>query len=788
MTAIKSLAPAFLMEKKIWILWKLEERNGKTTKVPYQVNGRKASTTNEKTWTSFEEAAKAYDLDQRTKKRFNGLGVCFDGTFTGTDLDHCVNDGEINETARDVIETLGSYHEFSPSKTGVHILVEGTIDLLRNRRKGTGIEIYNKARFFTFTCDRLPGSSTEMVKNVEGLQAVFDKYLADGDNHSNDTKDSTTTECQTSTDDAVDSTIDRMKHSSSWPEIEALMVKGDTSKYDGDDSAADLALCNHLAFFTRRNRPLMDAIFRTCRLYRPKWDEMHGNQTYGDRTIDRACRDTKTVYGDPTRGRYTEGGNAERFIDLHGDDLRFCGHMNTWFKWDGNRWSPDMTGAVYQMSRDVVVQLYAEATQKLARHQRGEITAKEATSVSKFAKTTDTARGLQNIIKLASTMPEVAVSPEQLDCQSWKLNTVGTTLNFDTPEELVHEPAREDMITKMCGCSFNFDAACPQWERFMDEIFASDKELIRFVQKAVGYSLIGKINEKCFFFCYGDGSNGKTVFLNVLRAMFGDYGQQASIRTFLKRRGDSEIRDDLVNLKGARFVTAVEPDENSKFDMEVMKPLTGNDPIRCRTLHQRQIEYLPEAKLWIAGNNKPLITETNTGAWDRVRLIPFTVSFVGREDRGLEDKLRAELSGILNWAIRGYRMYLEEGLDTPKCVREATEQYKVECNSLLSFIETHCVTKKGLGLEVRTTLLHERYKGYCELEGYYSFSTRRIKATLKEQGIQMVHKASGDFYNGITLKELAPGQTKFEKRPRSIEDAPDDPGLDLLGDLGANKD
>ena len=172
---------------------------------------------------------------------------------------------------------------------------------------------------------------------------------------------------------------------------------------------------------------------------------------------------------------------------------------------------------------------------------------------------------------------------------------------------------------------------------------------------------------------------------------------QASIRTFMKRKFESDIRDDLVNLRGARLVTAVEPDESAKFDMEVMKPLTGNDPIRCRTLHQRQIEYRPELTLWLAGNSRPIITETNNGAWDRVRLIPFTVSFIGREDRHLEEKLKSELSGILNWMIRGYKMYVENGLMTPECVKIATNEYKVESNSLLSFMaQSHVRQRRRL--------------------------------------------------------------------------------------------
>ncbi len=761
-------APRFLVDKNIWVMWKFETRNGKTTKVPYQLSGKRASTTDSSTWNNYWAIVLAKERDNNADQhRFDGIGICFDGSFTGVDIDHCIVDGNANDVSADVIRELATYCEYSPSLTGIHALVVGEIDLTKNKNKEFGIEIYKKGRFFTFTGKKLPDCPQEMSENVEGLTRMYTKYIF------NDWEAAHT--IQSSLDVApvpapvvsltIESVMSKMEKSSKWDEIKSLM-EGNIAAYSMDDSAADLALCNHLAYYTQRNTKLMDEIFRTSKLFRDKWDEDRGSQTYGQMTIDRACLDTRTVDGDETRHRYTEGGNANRLSDLHGRDLRFCGHMNTWFVWDGNKWAEDNTSLVYQMSRDVVHQLYAEAKQKLAGMQSGTGNAKNVAMVSKFAQTTDTARGLTNIVKLASTLPEMSVAPDDLDRKPMMLNTVGTTIDFNKPQAMLKDPERDDLLTKVCGCAFDFDATCPQWERFISEIFNGDTELMLFVQKAIGYSLTGRVNEKCFFFCYGDGSNGKSVFLNIIRAMFGDYGQQASIRTFLKKKGESEIRDDLVNLKGARFVSAVEPDESARFDMEVMKPLTGNDPIRCRTLHQRQIEYLPELKLWLAGNTRPLITETNSGAWDRVRLIPFTVSFIGREDRGLEDKLRAELSGVLNWAIRGYRMYVEQGLKAPKCVDAATEEYKVECNSLLSFVAQKCVVNKLGQLKIRTKDLYTAYCEYCQTEGQYPYSSRRVKSSLASQGIVATHTRDGDYYINITLNIFAPAQLQLPQEER----------------------
>jgi putative DNA primase/helicase len=466
--------------------------------------------------------------------------------------------------------------------------------------------------------------------------------------------------------------------------------------------------------------------------------------------------------------RFTEEGNANRFVRIHGSDVRYCHHQNTWYVWDGNRWKDDRIQHITDIARAVVVELYEEAEELFA-SDTTPTGIKIAERAKKFAKSADTLRGLTNMVRLSSSVPQLAVDVAELDSQPMLFNAIGTTIALYNNVPQAMEPQRSHMITKIGGCEFDPAATCPNWNKFVREIFNGDEELMMFVHKAVGYSLAGPVTEKCFFFCYGDGSNGKTVFLNIIRAVFGDYGQQASIKTFLKKRNESEIRDDLVNLKGARFVTAVEPDDNSRFDMEVMKPLTGNDPIRCRTLHQRQIEFLPEVKLWIAGNNKPVITETNTGTWDRVRLIPFTVSFIGREDRGLEAKLRCELPGILNWILEGYTMYKNDRLITPSSVEAATQDYKVECNSLLSYITQHCVRVKPNEGEVRTSIVYERYKAFCEEEGLFAYGNRRAKTVMRSQGIEVRHSKSGDFYVGLLLNESLPVQKGLPTESNSLQ-------------------
>lgn len=768
------MIPDFLQGKKIWLVWRYEEKNGKMTKVPYMPilkNGLRvhAKSNDPETWSTFEAVAKA--------ENFDGIGIFFDGSFTGIDLDHCIDDeNEINFQAKTILEMCDSYAEISPSGNGIHILIANVIDHKESKSKDKTVEFYSSkvvdgqlvgGRFFTFTGNVLPGYY-DLKENRVGLIEVYMNYISPEEE---DTTKEIRLKLPTSTVGSaapsreppaaklsVEEVYVIMQESKLWPQVQLLM-DGDITGYNSDDSAADIALCNHLAFFTRKDPVLMDTIFRRSALYRAKWDEKHGSQTYGEITIGRACRDTERIYHGKTFSD-DDIGNSDRFVKKYKSEVRYCEQQQTWYIWNGNYWEQDMVLEVLEMAKSVSKEIRDEERVVMAELKKLDKDDPDFDRVKELKKALHRSavyaasrNGLNNILTISKANPAIRIRVSDIDNRVMKLNAIGQTLDFSGGKFIHYAPMRGDMLTKCCGCMFDKDRRAELWRRFVSEIFDNDQELIEYVQKAVGYSLVGKVNEKCFFFLYGaDGDNGKSVFLNVIRKMFGNYGQQASISTFMKSKIHGEIRDDLVNLKGARFVTAVEPDETARFDMEVMKPLTGSDPIRCRTLHQKQIEFLPEAKLWIAGNNRPLITETNSAAWDRVRVIPFLISFKHKKDKNLEDKLTDELSGILNWAIEGYEMYIRDGLMIPRCMDDSADDYKKECNSLLSFIDLHCVIE--VGRAISSTDFYAAYTNYCLQEGLYAINMRKVKASFRGMGIELIKGRDCNLYRGITLKEV----------------------------------
>jgi putative DNA primase/helicase len=232
---------------------------------------------------------------------------------------------------------------------------------------------------------------------------------------------------------------------------------------------------------------------------------------------------------------------------------------------------------------------------------------------------------------------------------------------------------------------------------------------VEYLQRVVGYAMTGDTREECLFFAYGKGANGKTKFLELLRKLFGDYGQRADFSSFMAKNGDGP-RNDLARMRGARLVTASEGDSDKGFDARVIKLLTGGDTVVARKLYEEHFEFQPQHKLVLAANHKPIVKEQSEGFWRRMRLIPFTVTIPKeKRDGELLKKLEQELPGILNWALRGCLQWQRSGLFEPRAVRRATSSYKDENDLLGEFTSLKCVLQPDAWISTP-----ELYKHFTE--------------------------------------------------------------------------
>jgi putative DNA primase/helicase len=210
---------------------------------------------------------------------------------------------------------------------------------------------------------------------------------------------------------------------------------------------------------------------------------------------------------------------------------------------------------------------------------------------------------------------------------------------------------RGDHITKSTAVAPSARADCPRWFDFLRQATRGDDGLMRFMQQVAGYGLTGDICEHALFFIYGPGGNGKTVFLNTVKSILGDYATTAAMDTFMANHHDRHPTD-LAMLRGARLVSVSETEEGRAWTESRIKQLTGGDPISARFMRQDFFEYRPQFKLLIIGNHKPSLRNVADAARRRFNLIPF-IHKPETPDRQLEEKLKSEWPGILRWAING---------------------------------------------------------------------------------------------------------------------------------------
>jgi len=341
----------------------------------------------------------------------------------------------------------------------------------------------------------------------------------------------------------------------------------------------------------------------------------------------------------------------------------------------------------------------------------------------------------------------VPIEPNGMDTNQMLVNAPNGVIDLENGKLLPHD--RLYYMTRMLGCCASEKPKNPvRWLKFLDDIFNFDKELIRYVQKALGYSLSGLTNEQCVFFLYGTGRNGKSTFLEIVRKIMGEYATNIQPESIMMRMSSGNANSDIARLKGARLVTSVEPNEGMRLNEGLLKQITGDDMITARKLYGDEFEYRPEFKLWMATNHKPTIRGTDIGIWRRIHIIPFTTTIPeNKVDKNLSDKLTEELPDILAWMMEGYRLWRFEGLNRPQIVMQAVKEYRNEMDVISTFLDSEYCTSGG---EVKASQL---YAVYCQWAG----ENNEYKMPSRKFGIEMSKrynkkKVNGNIvYTGISL-------------------------------------
>ena len=440
----------------------------------------------------------------------------------------------------------------------------------------------------------------------------------------------------------------------------------------------------------------------------------------------------------------TDAYQAERFVRANRDHLRYDHTRRRWFVYQHPLWITDPDGQVWRAAIDAARRLQLEA----------ETIADPVVSdkVVKFAKARQSEGGIRRVLKVAQNLPPIANVGSLWDPEPLLVGVPNGVLNLETGRLRQGRP--EDMLTLAVGVPYDPHATCPRWHQFLQEIFARDEKLIRYIQRALGYSLTGLTTEQVWWLLYGTGANGKSTLQNVVKYTLGTYARTIPFNAILLP--ERQIPDDLAGLPGKRFVFASEAIEDRRLNEGRIKALTGGDRIPARRLYEEWFDFKPELKLWLCCNHLPTVSDSSYGFWRRPHVVPFTQRFDGpRRDPGLERTLIAEAEGILRWMVVGARSWLKDGLQPPDRVLQATQQYQEESDQLTDFLSERCDC--GQGLSVNATLLYGQYSQWAESRNLPP--TERLSQTAFGRQVgdrfKKAHTRTGNVYLGLDLRRVA---------------------------------
>ncbi|MGA8312747.1 MAG: phage/plasmid primase, P4 family, partial [Terriglobales bacterium] len=370
-----------------------------------------------------------------------------------------------------------------------------------------------------------------------------------------------------------------------------------------------------------------------------------------------------------------------------------------------------------------------------------------------FWRSSESAHAVRDVVTLLAS--QKAVGRGDFDSHKMLIGVKNGIVDLETFE--FRESERELLMTKEMNASYNESAACPLWEKFLQETTGGDTELQRYLQQCAGVCLTGLVDEHVFFIVLGPGGTGKSTFQETLKFVWGTYsvGINPESLAMNKNRDGSKPRPDIAKLPGARLVFANESRAGLQLDEGLLKSMTGSDTLSCRQLYEPEFDFVPQYKLWLRTNAPPSWDGGDSGMRRRVKLVPFVCVPVVK-DPTLPKKLRKEADGILMWALRGLKDYRDEGcLVEPKVVTDGSREYADTLDPIRQFIQMGCIQQDGI--ESPAQVLYVAYCNWCAGEHRREVSINRFASELKAKGYQTVTHNGRRFWVGLSARAKVPG-------------------------------
>lgn len=767
--------PASLKDRGLWCVWKYEQRDGKSTKVPYNPRtGGRAQSNNPATFSDFKTAVAAFGRCQ-----YDGMGIGVFPPFAAIDIDHCVEDGKLSPLASDIVTHSKSYTEYSPSGKGVRIILtvpdgfkyDKARYYINNQKKG--LEVYvsgSTQKFVTITGNKISGDTIQDGESP--LRYVCDKYMERATQ-----KPKTKPQRKPATYRATmtgDYWLDMgMKKdpclsdywSGKFPmenesEKDAALLarllywcNGDTEKAISAFKQSPFAAGKDEEH--RRKLERDDYLTLTANSVMPQTTAQEDNEAYQRRYIGHSTRTAanslreRLVQMQPvTAYSWDDRGMGELFADVYRDYCRFNVTAKEWYVFDGKVWKAD-TGAmlVSQRAKELTNALLAYCATIEDERQKADYIKK----ISCYGQL----RYRETMIKDARD--KYFISQADLDADLDLFNCQNGTYNLRTGEFKLHNP--QDLLSKVSNVIYDPEARSTRFEQFIADIMQGDTAKINYLQTILGYALTAETTlETCWILYGGTTRNGKSTLVETISYMMGNSGGYAlaMLPQTLAQKQNKDTRQasgDIARLDGCRFLNASELPKRMLFDVALLKTLLGRDSITARHLFEREYEFIPHFKLFINTNFLPLIQDDTMFSSGRINVITFDRHFSPQEqDRGLKDELKTpeNISGIFNWCLDGLRRYREQGAEPPEVVQAATAEYRENSDKIGNFI-TECLIKTGRNTGAGA--VYQRFSEWCDDNGYGTESKGNFYDELRNKGI---FAASGTVC-GRTVRNIVKG-------------------------------
>ena len=676
--------PNELKAKGLFCTWKLIQGKGK---VPFNpVTGQHARSNNKHTFVSYEEAIvhlPEYEFKDEEGILKGGLGLGVFNGFSAIDIDTCRNPvtGELNDLAKDIIDFCQSYTEISPSGEGIRIIlktnteIDKTTHYINNRN--IGLEIYiseNTNKFVTLTGNVLfPNEITEL-----DISYIIEKYMKKNQRASS-TKD---IQLDVELLSDYDQRLQRaLKYNGKLREVWEKQAPG----AGADESETDLSLCNRLAFIFEGNYNAIETAFTQSPYFQSK-DNDHKEKwlyrgTYREDTIKYAI----TAYHQfkiqqVAEFELSDTGNAHRFVKNFQHMVRYNVDNKQWMVYNGQYWQHDTKYQIKNMTEIVIEEMKQEVLNAVEPQKK---------DLLRNVKRVLSSVGKDMMLRESQHLPGVPVTNNDFDHEPYYFNCASGVVDLRTGEILPHEKGR--MLSRYSEVSL--EPGEPKlWLRFLAEIFAGNTDMVNYVQRILGYCLTGYTKEQSIFILHGDGSNGKSLLLEVANKIMGGYATTSSVDILVDRKMHSANMSEIARLKGIRFVVTDETETGDKLKESAIKSMTSDHgEITARFLYGNEFTYKPVFKIIMATNHKPIIRGTDHGIWRRIKMIPFNVIIPDhKQDRDLGEKLSKEHGKILKWMIDGAVAWFNGGLKTPKIIDDAVGEYRSEMDLVQKWIDDNC--------------------------------------------------------------------------------------------------